>query len=81
MEIILSMHDRVQMERTRKGGVVARITDGVVHEDFSSDYLHDSEDIALIKLTEPVEFTDSISTVCLPIGGKFPNHTNTHTDC
>lgn len=67
------MHDRVLMETENKGGTVAEIERIMVHEDFTSDYLHDTEDIGLIKLKNPVTFTQEINPVCMPKSGKYSN--------
>lgn len=43
----------------------------VVHEDYDSKNLHN--DIALIKLAKPVNFTEFISPICLPLTADLQN--------
>nr|ALX00034.1 serine protease-like protein [Melanoplus sanguinipes] len=38
----------------------------ILHEEYSRDYLHDINDIALIKLAMPVAFSSFVSPICLP---------------
>ncbi|XP_055591289.1 CLIP domain-containing serine protease B4-like [Uranotaenia lowii] len=45
--------------------VEIRVAGHIVHPDYTSDDYHN--DIALIKLERPVQFTDFISPVCLPL--------------
>ncbi|EEB17572.1 tripsin, putative [Pediculus humanus corporis] len=50
-------------------GMIAEIESFIMHEDFASDYIHDTDDIALIKLKEPVSFGPNVLPVCLPQKG------------
>jgi len=52
-------------------GYIAEIDDIILHEDFQSDYLHDINDIALIRLQHPVEIEENVKPVCLPHKGQF----------
>ncbi|KAJ9579980.1 hypothetical protein L9F63_004363 [Diploptera punctata] len=64
LTVIMGMHDRIAME---KGTVkTSEIDKTIVHENFRSNYLHDTNDIGLIKLKKPIQYTDSIKPVCLP---------------
>ncbi|XP_067000371.1 trypsin-1 isoform X2 [Anabrus simplex] len=72
LSVILGMHDRVTMEEgTEK---LVDIDKLIVHEQFSSDYLHDTEDIGLIRLKSPVHYNRYISPVCLPKPGSDYTH-------
>lgn len=59
--VVLGRHDRIS-----DTGVVVPVQEVKIHEDFTSDKLHDTNDIALLKLLRPVKFTDYIQPVCLP---------------
>ncbi|KYN28215.1 Transmembrane protease serine 9, partial [Trachymyrmex cornetzi] len=47
-------------------GYIAAIEEIILHEDFESDYLHDTNDIALIRLQEPVKIDENVRPACLP---------------
>jgi hypothetical protein len=56
------------MEESTK--ISAEIEQLTVHEAFSSDYLHDTEDTGLIELKYPIRFNSAIKPVCLPRLGE-----------
>nr|BAM29297.1 serine protease like protein [Gryllus bimaculatus] len=63
LTVVLGLHDRIAMnDGTEK---ILTVDQMIVHEAFGSDYLHDTEDIALIRLKIPVRFSNFISPVCL----------------
>lgn len=47
---------------------VRNVSKIIYHREFSSDTLHD--DIAMIKLSEPVQYTANVATVCLTDGSN-----------
>lgn len=61
------MHDITDL----KSGYILPVEKMILHEDFESDFLHDTNDIALLKLRHPVKFNDKVQPVCLPAKGKF----------
>lgn len=61
------MHD---IESSHEG-YVASIDKVILHEDFESDYLHDTNDIALIRLKHLVKFDENVRPACLPHKGEF----------
>ncbi|XP_014467233.1 PREDICTED: trypsin-1-like [Dinoponera quadriceps] len=62
----LGMHD---IERADEG-ILAEVDKVIIHEDFESDYIHDTNDIALIRLKAPVQFNENVKPVCLPHKGS-----------
>ncbi|XP_032456097.1 transmembrane protease serine 9 [Nasonia vitripennis] len=62
----LGIHDVQKLEE----GLILPAGQLIIHEEFDSDNLHDFNDIALIKLKEPIEFTQDIKPVCLPQKGS-----------
>ncbi|CAG2059264.1 unnamed protein product [Timema podura] len=62
--VVLGMHDRVQMEEGTEKFV--KIDSLIIHESFTSDYLHDTDDIGLVKLKEPIVWDETIQPICLP---------------
>nr|BAL14423.1 serine protease like protein [Meloimorpha japonica] len=63
LTVVLGLHDRVAMNDGSER--VLSVDQMIVHEAFGSDYLHDTEDIALIRLKAPVPFNAYIAPVCL----------------
>lgn len=61
------MHDI----KNPRAGYILPIDHSILHEDFESDYLHDTNDIALLKLKFPVKYTETIQPVCLPMKGNL----------
>ncbi|XP_018306523.1 ovochymase-2 [Mycetomoellerius zeteki] len=51
-------------------GYIAAIDEIILHEDFESDYLHDTNDIALIRLQHPVKIDENVRPACLPHKGS-----------
>ncbi|XP_072748554.1 transmembrane protease serine 9-like [Anoplolepis gracilipes] len=62
LSIGLGMHD---IENSNEGNII-EVDKVILHEDFESDELHDTNDIALIRLEYPVEINDNVKPVCLP---------------
>lgn len=52
-------------------GYIAAIDEIILHEDFESDYLHDTNDIALIRLQHPVKIDENVRPACLPHKGQL----------
>lgn len=52
-------------------GFLAPIDKVILHENFESDYIHDTNDIALIRLRNPVKFDENVRPVCLPHKGSL----------
>ena len=65
MTVGLGMHD---VENPNEGFMFP-IEKVILHGAFESDYLHDTHDIALLKLKHPVPFSENIRPVCLPHKG------------
>lgn len=63
--VAVGFHDLRNLE----DGVLVDVRHVYLHEDFNSDEMHDINDIAVIKLASPVEFTDNIKPICLPTKG------------
>lgn len=68
LTIGLGMHD---IENPNEGDI-ARINEVILHEDFESDNLHDTNDIALIRLQHPVKMNENVKPACLPSKGQLP---------
>nr|BAM34530.1 serine protease like protein [Actias artemis] len=47
-----------------------KITDVVIHENFTSNAVRDENDIAVVTINEPVEFSKTIIPICLPQQGE-----------
>lgn len=67
MEVLLGLHEMYEREDVQKRS----ISNVVIHEDFTSTSVRDENDIAIATLSEPVEFRDTISTICLPKPGMM----------
>lgn len=59
------MHDI----KSLSNGYIIPIDRAILHEDFESDYLHDTNDIALLKLSRTVRYNDKVQPICLPARG------------
>lgn len=66
LTIGLGIHD---IENSNEGYIV-QIDKIILHEDFESDDLHDTNDIALIRLQDPVEINENVKPACLPHKGQ-----------
>ena len=65
----MGIHDRMAIEEgTVKTFEIEKL---ITHKNFTSFYLHDINDVGLIKLKKSIYFTDSIKPVCLPKPGKL----------
>ncbi|XP_011302141.1 uncharacterized protein [Fopius arisanus] len=62
----IGMHNLHQ----RKIGQIVQISRVILHNNFYSDDLHDTDDIALLELKNPVKFTETIQPICLPAKGS-----------
>ncbi|XP_015605959.1 transmembrane protease serine 9 [Cephus cinctus] len=66
LSIKLGVHDIKNVNE----GQLAPIDKIILHKNFESDYLHDTNDIALIKLKYSVKYNDNIRPACLPYKGS-----------
>ncbi|GLV32017.1 tracheal-prostasin [Carabus blaptoides fortunei] len=55
-----------QHNRRAHDGIELPIRRMILHKEFYSHKTHDETDIALIKLAEPIEFSNIVTPVCLP---------------
>ncbi|XP_011064526.1 PREDICTED: trypsin-1-like [Acromyrmex echinatior] len=62
LSVGVGMHDI----KNPNDGYIAAIDEIILHEDFKSDYLHDTNDIALIRLQQPVKIDENVKPACLP---------------
>ncbi|XP_015114338.1 chymotrypsin-like elastase family member 2A [Diachasma alloeum] len=69
LEVGMGMHNL----HDRKTGYIVKIDRVKLHQNFMSDYLHDTHDIALIKLKHPIEYTKEVQSICLPAKGSEYN--------
>ncbi|XP_015172523.1 PREDICTED: transmembrane protease serine 9-like [Polistes dominula] len=58
----LGIHDVSDVE----DGYLVAISKTILHKNFMSEGTHDTNDIALIKLQEPVEYDNHVQPICLP---------------
>lgn len=65
LSIGIGMHDILNSNE----GYIAAIDAIILHEDFHSDFLHDTNDIALIRLQHPVKIDENVKPACLPHKG------------
>ncbi|XP_049786305.1 trypsin-7-like [Schistocerca cancellata] len=61
ISVMLGINDLLSLQR-----VLPRVDRIIVHDDFDRDFLHDINDVALIRLAESVPFNDQVAPVCLP---------------
>lgn len=69
LSIGVGMHDI----ENRDEGYIAEINKVILHEDFESDDLHDTNDIALIRLRHPVKIDENVRPACLPSKSQCPS--------
>lgn len=60
------MHDIEDLSE----GYIVDLDKVILHEDFESDRIHDTHDIALIRLQHPIRITNDVTPVCLPRKGS-----------
>lgn len=70
LSVVFGLHNIDERYSAKERGFKIDIESLIVHEDFSSDNLHDTDDIGLIKLKKPVQFSSEFSPVCLPDYGE-----------
>lgn len=67
--IVLGKHERQRKESTQ---LIAKVADYFIHPDWMQDLSNPETslgpDVALLKLTKPLKFTDAIQPICLPSG-------------
>ncbi|XP_049828783.1 trypsin-7-like [Schistocerca gregaria] len=61
ISVMLGINDLLSLQR-----VLPRVDRIIVHEDFDRDFLHDINDVALIRLAQSVPFNDQVAPICLP---------------
>lgn len=61
------MHDILNSNE----GYIVEIDEIILHEDFHSDFLHDTNDIALIRLSHPIKIDENVKPACLPHKGPL----------
>ncbi|XP_027626419.1 chymotrypsin-like elastase family member 2A [Tupaia chinensis] len=70
--VLLGRHS---LSTDESGSLAVQVSKLVVHEDWNSSQLSKGNDIALLKLAEPVTLTDKIQLACLPPAGTIlPNN-------
>lgn len=79
MSVILGIHQRIK-EIENHIGVKIESEKKIIHEHFESKYFHDTNDIGLLKLKYPVNFTQNIKPICLPKHGMKLFLKNTYSD-
>lgn len=65
----IGIHDIENMDE----GYVVPVSEVILHEKFTSNYLRDVNDIALLQLRHPVKFNENVTPACLPHGGQSPD--------
>uniref|UniRef100_A0A2K6CGE8 pancreatic elastase II n=1 Tax=Macaca nemestrina TaxID=9545 RepID=A0A2K6CGE8_MACNE len=69
--VVLGQHNLYTAE---SGSLAVSVSKTVVHQDWNSDQVSKGNDIALLKLANPVSLTDKIQLACLPPAGTIlPN--------
>ncbi|XP_077312344.1 chymotrypsin-like elastase family member 2A [Lithobates pipiens] len=66
--VMLGKHDFSQWETGQKTISVVKL---INHPNWNPNWLSGGHDISLLKLAEPVEFSDTIQPVCLPAPGRI----------
>lgn len=61
LHAILGMHDRI-----KRDGIRYDFKDIFIHPNFTALQYHDTSDIAIMKTTKPIIFSDVIKPICLP---------------
>jgi len=65
----IGMHDIENQDE----GYLIPLSKVILHEKFESNYLHDINDIALLRLRRPVKFNENVRPVCLPHKSQSPD--------
>ncbi|XP_073459872.1 chymotrypsin-like elastase family member 2A [Aquarana catesbeiana] len=66
--VMLGKHDFSQWESGQKTISVVKL---INHPNWDPNWLSGGHDISLLKLAEPVEFSDTIQPICLPAPGRI----------
>lgn len=51
-------------------GYIVPVSKVILHEKFTSTYLHDINDLAILQLRYPIKFNDNVKPACLPSKGQ-----------
>ncbi|XP_008056304.1 chymotrypsin-like elastase family member 2A [Carlito syrichta] len=70
--VVLGLHS---LSTEEPGSLAVKVSKLVVHKDWNSSQLSKGNDIAMLKLAQPVSLTDKIQLACLPPAGTLlPNN-------
>ncbi|KAH9637480.1 hypothetical protein HF086_010891 [Spodoptera exigua] len=74
MEVLIGLDNMDDLKNVEK----RNISNVVIHEAFTSTAVRDENDIAIASLNQPVQFSDNIVPICLPLPGEiFTNRIGT----
>lgn len=67
MEVLIGLDNMDDLNHVEK----RNISSVVIHEAFTSTAVRDENDIAIATLNVPVEFSETIVPICLPLPGMY----------